>query len=391
MSRAAAAATRAAATRAALALVAALASGAGCAVRDPIATGDDVGAACAGAGTPLLADGTCPGDLAAPRFRHAACACGSLAPNAALVTDGFDSRVAPYAPGGQGGDVAGNLELSAAADLTVGGDLTVAGAGGIQGGDRLDVAGDLACGGDLGRPSSAITVGGAARIAGDVDVASLDVAGALTTAPGAAQAGAITAGSTATADVAVPAPCPCDDLDVAALVAAHAASNDDADLGVAADALAAVDGDATLTLPCGRFYLDRIQGTGAGVVTIAATGHAALFVAGNVTLSQDLAIELAPGAELDLFVAGTLQSAGALRLGDPARPAALRIYVAAGGAITLGDGSTLAGNLYAPRADLTTPASLELYGAVVVNHLAGAGPVAIHHDRAVEAADVSCP
>lgn len=372
-------------TRAA-ALAAVLA--AGCAVQDPIATGDGV-ASCAGDGAaPRLADGTCPGDLAAALFRHAVCGCGLLSTSAPLATDGFDSRIAPYAPGGLGGAVGGDLGLDAADLVTVGGDLTIAGDG-LDAGAILEIAGDLACGGPLGRPSSAITVGGAARIAGDVDVARLEVAGTLTTAPGATVTGDVTAGATATAAITVPPPCRCDELDVAATIAAHAAQHDGAAIDLAPDALADVAGDATVELPCGRFYLDRIQGTGAGTVTVRAVGRAVLFVAGNITLAQDLAVELAPGAELDLFVGGNVQT-GALRLGDPARPAALRVYVAAAGSIAPGDAATIAANLYAPDADLALAAPLEVFGALVVHQLAGGGALTVHFDRAIAAAGDAC-
>jgi len=363
-----------------------------CTARDAIATGgdDDLGAYCLDDGPPVLADGVCTGDLAAVLFRHAVCGCASLSLSGELATDGFDSRIAPYAPGGLGGDVADDLGLDSAARMTIGGDLMVAGAEGVEGGATVDVLGDLASGGLLGRSSTAITVGGAARVAGNVSVASLDVAGTLTTAPGTTASGAITAGATSTAAVTVPPLCRCDDLDVAAVIAEHAASNHNGEIDLAPDALVGVTGDATLELPCGRFYLDEVRGTGAGTVTVRATGRTALFIAGNITLEQDLAIELAPAAELDLFIAGNVQSAGALRVGDPARPSALRIYVASDGTIGVGAGSSFAGNLYAPHSDLSAAAPLEIFGAVVVRHLLGAGTITVHHDLAIDDAGAAC-
>ena len=83
---------------------------------------------------------------------------------------------------------------------------------------------------------------------------------------------------------------------------------------------------------------------------------------------------------------------GAVRLGDPTRPRALRIYVAAGGSIALPAGSVLAGNLYAP---LRRPAPhrrrSSVFGAVVVNRVNGAARSTVHHDlrhrRRVRACD----
>jgi hypothetical protein len=361
---------------------------AACTARDPIATGpDDVAAYCETSSPPVLADGTCTGDLASTLFRRAVCGCDALSIGD-LATDGFDARIAPYAPGGLGGDVACDLGLDAAAIMTIGGDLMVAGAEGFEGGATVDVLGDLASGGLLGRSSSAITVGGAARIAGDVDVASLDVAGTLTTAPGTTSSGVVTAGATATADVTVPPTCRCDDLDVAAVVAQHAAANHNAAIELAPDAFASVEGDATLDLPCGLFYLDQLQGSGTGTITIRATGRAALFIAGNITLGQTLQVDLADGAELDLFVAGYIQTA-ALHLGDPARPSALRVYVASDGNIEVTTGSSLAAHLYAPRSDLSIAAPLEIYGSIVVRHLLGAA-LDVHHDLAIDDAGSGC-
>jgi len=377
----------------AAAAVFALAAGA-CSVSDTVATtseaADDLDTYCEGAGPPVLLDGTCSGELAETLFRHAVCGCGSLAFGSDLRTDGFDSRIAPYAPGGQGGHVASNQGLDGSQGMFIDGEVTVGGAEGIEAGTVLEVAADLTSGGPLGRSGSAITVEGTARVAGDVTVATLVVGGTLITPPGTAISGEVTA-ATESAEVSVPPPCRCDDaLDVAAVIGDHALANHDAEIDLVPDALSDIDGDATLELPCGRFYLDDIQGSSAGTLTIRASGRSALFVGGGITLQQDLTVELGPDAELDLFVAGNIQVAGISRLGDPARPRALRLYVASGGSIALSAGSALAGNLYAPLADLATSAELELFGALVVNRVNGAASVTIHHDRAVADAADTC-
>jgi hypothetical protein len=354
---------------------------AACTTRDTIATqggrpGEDVGRDeyCAGSGPPVLIGGSCTGDIAEEIFRHALCGCSSLQFGSELVTDGYDSRVAPYAAGGLGGDVASNVGLDGNRAIDIGGNVTISGAEGVEAGDRLDIAGDLECGGLLGRSSSAIGVDGSARVAGNIDVASLRVGGTLTTSPAAT----------------LTAPCACDGIDVAAVVADHRAANHDAAIGLAPDQLANVAGDATLELPCGRFYLDRIQGNGPGTLTIAATGRTALFVGGNVTIGQSLVLDVRPGAELDLFVDGTLQVSGAVRLGDAAQPRALRIYVAAGGSLSLAGGSVVAGNLWAPRADLAAAGPLEVFGSLVVNRINSAAQVVLHYDRAVAFASDGC-
>ncbi len=373
-----------------------LATATACVTRDTVATagaGTDVDTYCQGSGPPVLVDDACTGELAEAVFRHAVCACGDLGLGAALTTDAFDSRLGPWTPGGTGGHLGANLGLDYSGGLTVGGDVTIAGSRGLQAGTRLDVAGNLAIGGGLGRPSSAITVGGAARVGGDVAVATLAVTGTLTTSAGAAVTGNVTAGGRATAAVSVPPPCRCeptDVLDVAAIVADHAVANHDADLGITPDDLDGIEGDFTLELPCGRFYLSRIQASGGGTVTIRATGRTTLFIAGDLTLDGNLSVEIAAGAELDLFITGFLNLPGSARLGDPARPRALRVYLASAGSVALSGGSTLAGNLYAPDADLATSAPVDVYGAVLLNRWNLSAPVAIHYDRAIEVAGEAC-
>jgi hypothetical protein len=370
-----------------------------CSSRDTIATvggrpPDDVDRAeyCAGSGPPVLLGGSCTGEIAEEVFRHAVCGCASLAFNGDLVTDGYDSRVAPYSPGGLGGDVASNVGLDGARGMTIGGDVVVSGSQGVEAGDRLDIGGDLDCGGALGRSSSPITVDGSARIAGTLDVGSLTVAGSLTTSPGVTVPPQVTAQTLQTATVSVPAPCPCDEgvLDVAAVVAAHQTANHDADIGLTPTSWSAIVGDATFEVPCGRFYLDEIRGTGNGTVTLRAVGRTAIFVGGNVSLDQSLVVEVAADSELDLFIDGTIQVSGALKLGDPAKPRTLRVYVTAGGSLSLAGGTVIGGNLYAPRADLSVSGPLEVFGALVVNRINTAAQVVLHYDRAVAFASDGC-
>lgn len=369
---------------------------AGCVARDTVATaggGPDLDTYCEGSGPPVLVDDACTGDLAEAVFQHAVCACSNLGLGAAITTDAFDSRLGPWTPGGAGGDVAVNQGLDYNGSMIVGGNLTVAGGTGLGAGTDLDVMGDLAVAMSLGRSSSTITVGGAARVGGNIDVASLTVTGALTTTAGATVTGNVTAGARTTAPVAVPPPCRCDPaalLDIAAIVDDHQIANHDADLGITPDQLDGVTGDATLELPCGRFYLSRITATGAGTVTIRATGRTALFIAGDVTLDGNLTVEIAPDAELDLFITGFLNLPGTATLGDPTRPRALRVYIASAGSIALSGGSTLAGNLYAPAADLATSAPVDVFGAVLINRWVLSAPVSLHYDRAISVAGDTC-
>lgn len=365
---------------------------AACTARDTVAISgaveDSLDAFCDGGGAPVLVDGTCTGRLAETLFRHAVCGCSGLDFNGDLTADAFDSRVGDGP--GRGADVASNVGLSGNGTMNISGNVVIGGADGVQAGELLHVAGDLTSAGPLGRPGSAIEVEGAAWIGGDVMVESLTVS-ALTIREGASVEGQVMAGTTEMADVEVPPPCRCDQaVDVAERLAAHQQTNHNAEIDLDTAALRQVDGDVDLELPCGRFYLDEISGDGEGRITIRAMGRTALFVGGNISTQHDLIVEIGPEGELDLFVGGFVQVSGVSNLGDPARPRALRIYVAAGGSIALSAGSVLAGNLYAPLADLASSAPLELYGAVVVNRVNGAATIDVHHDLAIADASETC-
>ncbi|HUQ05210.1 MAG TPA: collagen-binding domain-containing protein [Kofleriaceae bacterium] len=372
--------------------------GAACTTRDTVATaggGDPVDTYCQQSGPPVLVDNACTGDLAEAVFRHAVCGCGQFGLGATVTTDGFDSRLGPYTPGGTGGHVGANqgLDSNGGGMLFVRGDVTVAGGNGIQAGPRLEVSGNLAVAGGLGRSSSAVVVGGTARVGGNVDVSSLNVTGTLTTTSGATVTGNVMAGSRVTAPVSVPPPCRCDAsdiFDVGAIIDQHALANHDAAIGITPDELIDVDGDVTLELPCGRFFLNRVTSSGGGTVTIRATGRTALFIEGDVTLSGNLTVEVAPGAEMDLFIDGFLNLPGLAKLGDPTRPRDLRVYIGSAGSIAISGGLELAGNLYAPAADLQTSAPVDIYGAVLLNHWNLSAPANVHYDRAIEFAGDGC-
>ena len=366
---------------------------AACTARDTVAISgavdESLDAFCEGGGAPVLADGTCTGRLAESLFRHAVCGCSGLDFNGDLVADSFDSRVDDGLRGGA--DVASNVSLSGNGTMDISGNVVIGGPDGVRASELLHVGGDLTSAGSLGRPGSAIEVERAAWIGGDIMVESLTVS-ALTVRQGVSIEGDVMAGTTEMADFEVPLPCRCDQaVDVAERLAVHQQTNHNAERELDPAQLSGVDGDADLELKCGRFYLDEISGDSAGRIAIRATGRSALFVGGNITTQQDLDIEIGPDGELDLFVGGNIQVSGVSRWGDPSRPRLLRIYVAAGGAIALSDGSVLAGNLYAPLADLASSAArLELYGSMVVNRVAGAASMEVHHDLAIADASRTC-
>ncbi len=396
-------------TRAAvLAIAACGALAAACSSRDIVASagaGSDAPAYCQGSGPPILVgdgitvgesdgnpDDVCTGTVAVRTFVRALCTCEGYVASTPLVTDSYDSAAGPYAPGGTSGDVGVDGELQTSARLDLGGSLAVAGAAGAALLAELHVVHDLAVGGPLGT-GVVVTSGGNAAIAGNIDLASLDVAGTLTVPATATLAGTITAATTVLAPVGVPAPCACGDadlVDIPAFVANHVADNNDALIGLAPDRLTDYHGDVTLDLPCGIYYVGPVRGDGA--LTLRITGRVALLVGGDVTLGAPLDIELATDdAELDLMVAGLVSSTQAMTIGRADHPSRARVYIGGTGTIELSGDSSLAANVYAPRAAVALSAPATIFGSLFVRRLEQAAPVTIHYDVDVRRADVACP
>lgn len=352
---------------------------------------------CAGGG-PVVAvgDGRCAGDVAERAFRFAVCACEGLVTSGGLDTDSFDSRDGPYRarPGSTGGGavgINGRIDLNAASrvDGTLwGGDATGLNAG--RAGD-LTVERNLFCAGPVVSETS-ISVARDARVNGRVRARDLTVGGTLTVPDGAAieVTGDRAIGAEARGPVAVDAPCDCRPeflVDIAALVAARAADHDDARAGLTPDSLQNVSG--AVTLPCGRYYFDGISTD--GDLALVAEGRVALFVTGDVAVNGALSVRLAPGAELDLLVAGQLVSTDALALGAEDAPSRVRVYVGGSGTLQLSGGGTFGGNLYAPRAEVVASGTVEVFGSLFARRLALADRAIVHFDRAVQAAADDCP
>ncbi len=351
---------------------------------------------CAGSGPPLLVgDGRteCGGRVAQRTFRFGLCVCEDFAASHTLTTDAFDSAAGPYTPGGTGGSVGVNGRFAANAAVTIGGSLFVADIDGVQAGAspltvgrRLFDHGPVAADGD-------VAVGADAFVGSSLRAANLDVGGTLTLPDANAVnvAGTTDVGGIAEAPVMVEAPCACGDalVDIAAYVERHRDTNDNAAIDLDASALANVAAPTELRLPCGRYFLERVGGQAA--ITIVPEGRAALFVAGDLAPSGALAIEPAPGAELDLFVSGNVVASTRLDLGDADVAARIRLYIGGSGTIQLDDGATLGGNVYAPRADLTSAGAVEVFGSLFVRRVATSDRLDVHYDRAVLGAGEDCP
>lgn len=357
---------------------------------------DDWEAYCAGRGPPIVVrdadtdSQVCSGRLAERTFRHALCTCEGLALGASFETDAFHGTSGAYQPGGTGGDVGVNGALSANDSVSVGGSLSIGGAGGAQLGQMFRVGEALHCSGPLtGNPGLA-TVAGDARVRGDIALPAFSVGGVLTVPPGHVL-GPVQAAEVRREPVDLVLPCACDaasQVDVSGLIARHVLDNDNAAIGLDATAMEDIEGERALELPCGRFLLTRITGTGRASLTIRA--RTALFVEDIIDLGEGLSVDvLAPG-ELDLFLGGSVAVAGPLSLGSTAAPSRVRVYVAGSNVLALSAGSIVAGNLYAPRAALSLSGGAEVFGSVFVRHVEAAGPLRLHYDADIRDAGAAC-
>ncbi len=352
-------------------------------------------AQCASGGPPIIVgdpDGDiCAGNLAQVSFTWALCTCEGVGLSQTLTTDAFDSQLGPYTPGGAGGAVGINAELGASQAITIGGALWVGGSNGIGLSQDLTVRHTLKSNGPV-QSSAEVTVGLDAYVNGDVTANPFTAGGALYAPPDATLDQDTVAGAVVRQEVTIPLPCNCDPndlLDVGAIVEARRTNNDNATIGLNANALSGVGGPTRLDLPCGHFFLDAI--TGSNPVTIVAHGHVALYVGANIGTSQRVHITLLPTGSLDLFVKEGIGTSAELILGNKAYPALHRTYVGGTQNIGLSSNVTFATNLYAPRAPVGLSGGVEVFGSVFAQRLGSSAPVNIHYDTRVTQQGQDCP
>jgi hypothetical protein len=121
-------------------------------------------------------------------------------------------------------------------------------------------------------------------------------------------------------------------------------------------------------------------------------GRTAIYVEGDVEASSALAFVLAPDAELDLFVAGTLHVSDTFVFGSPNYPALSRAYIAGTAKLQLSSDVRLAGQLYAPHSEeVVWSAQNAIYGSVFAGNFRSSDVTDIHYDRGVLRAGDDCP
>jgi hypothetical protein len=281
------------------------------------------GVFCEGDGFSVTSGDSC-GEQGSMRAHHyAVCSCSDYTAGGSLLVDAFRGT-----PG---------IVVAGAGDIGVNGDFNAGGQVNISGALRLS-------GSVTNDPSQSVNIG--------VDVEQSDIP-----------------------------PCDCanEDLPFEARIAELRSQNDNAVIGLDPRALDGVQGDQTLGLPCGRYFLTRVAASGA--VRLDVSGRVELIVESNIELDSAFEISVAAGGQLELFVGGNMRVVGTMMLGDIARgQSSLRLHVAGTGSLNLQGTSTIAGVLDAPRAELVTGESLTVYGAILVRRAAPDAKLTVHYD-----------
>jgi hypothetical protein len=126
-------------------------------------------------------------------------------------------------------------------------------------------------------------------------------------------------------------------------------------------------------------------------LSIRTRGHVAIFVASNVELSDALSIQTESDGQVSLFVAGDMHVGGSLSLGgDPNGKARVDLYLASEGTLEIAGSTDIRGKLYAPRAELVSVGTFQIYGSLFVRRAAPGGELHIHYDE-LSASAASCP
>jgi hypothetical protein len=320
--------------------------------------------------------------------------------SAPLVTDGYDSTQGPYGDGGAGAGagVGTNGGFTSSQLAVIGGGLWVSSSDGLSSSSKLTVQQDIHVGGPWSMNPA--QVAGDGFVVGNITAQSSSyVAGTLHLGTGSTISGPFDAGTIVRETVPVGPACDCSPTElvpVAAIVAARATDNDNAAVGLDARVFASPGFSAArLDLPCGNYYLTGIQA--ASPITIVAHGNTALYVDGDVVVSNALIVTPDPTAELDVFIAGSLCASSGLRLGSPSYPAQMRVYVGGDNACGSpgqsvrfsGPNNSIAANVFAKNGYSSSAAAVN-YGSIFAGSFQSSASTTIHYDRAVLAEGRNC-
>jgi len=334
----------------------------------------------------------CLGNVAEGVFRWAVCACDRLTVDDLVETDAYDSTLGRYRPGGLGGSVGTNGDIEVNNDLEVHGAVWASDQKGAHFDNKVDIHQQLHVGGTVEfADDSRVRRDG--FVEGDVVADDVRFQQTLHVNSRSAIRGQVSHGGLDRTNVEVPEACErcgkTDRIPVGDIVKAHKGSNNDnAAIGLDADALKSRTDASVLELPCGEYYLSEI--TSGEKVTIVADGRTALYVNGDLRVGNDLAIKPTATGELDIFVAGQVYLDNMGQIGDPAYPASTRLYVGGDQGVKLQDNARLGAYVYSVPGGITADDNLSVYGGIYAQFVQAGNDLRIHYDRAVLDAGKNC-
>ncbi|HRI65725.1 MAG TPA: hypothetical protein PK156_15865 [Polyangium sp.] len=335
---------------------------------------------CMGNGViPIPGTTDCTGDIGKKVFLFAMCSCTDITSQNTIDTDSVDASK----PGMKlaGGSVGTNGNYACSANNDIQGALVVGGTFDAQNtynvvqnftvastthvGAPATAKSDAYLGADVTGPPNNFTVSGKMYTPVMANVNQVNEQGGFSITP-----------------VTVSPPCDCtDQVDIASIVAAFKANNDNLTNMILTDALTSMPNyPKDITLPCGRYYFDGIVVN--NPATLRLQGRTVMAIDGNIDMSGPLTIELAPGAELDMFVTGTVFLNNAATIGSQSSPKSTRIYIA-GNDVTMTGQLALSANFYLPNAIFNITNDLEMWGALFAKKISSSGRVKVHYDEGI--------
>ncbi|HMY16867.1 MAG TPA: hypothetical protein PKA58_11155 [Polyangium sp.] len=335
---------------------------------------------CAGNGViPIPGTNDCTSDIGKKVFLFAMCSCTSITSQNTINTDSVDAAKPgmPLAGGSVG--VNGNYTCSAPNDiqgaLIVGGafsamnthnvvqNMTIATTSLV--GAPATAKSDAYLGAEVTGPPKNLTISGKMYTPLTSNVNQVNGLGGFSITP-----------------VNVAPPCDCtEQVDIAGIVDAFKGTNDNLTNMILTDALTTMPNyPKDITIPCGRYFFDGIEVN--NPVTLHLTGRTVIAIGGNINVSGPLNIELAEGAELDMFVTGTVFLNNLASIGSKTSPKSTRIYIA-GNDVTMTGQLTLSANFYLPNAVFNITNDLEMWGALFAKQISSSGKVKVHYDEGI--------
>jgi hypothetical protein len=330
----------------------------------------------------------CAGALGALSQRFALCVCSNLSLEQPFRSDAFDSTGLTAADNTTAA-VGITGQLSCDATVAVGGAVQASGTSGVAASASLDIAESLRVAGPLVVQGAEAEIRADAYVAGGVS-GDVMVAGTLHLPSGFPIDSMVPSGALVREPVDVPDPCDCSSsiVDVGRAVSSARTANDNLSISLSMDALTGSGAPGVLDLPCGMFFLSAIDVT--SDVTLNVHGRAGLAVMGDVSIAGAFDVSLDAGAELDLIVGGKLAISGGRTFGSNVAPARFRVWTATTETVLLEQAPTVGAVIYAPRAQVTAPSGVDIYGSLRAMAFSSEGPTVVHYDRAILSAGVSC-